>query len=116
MKTVKTVTINPECKSFDRKNFICTHIVNITYTDDTQHNLVMSATNIMNFYSQYINDSLRFHFSLYNDKLLLDILSELYSLGIKKISVILPKEGKLEVALRDRLEKASHRAFKRKFF
>ena len=32
----------------------------------------MSATNIMNFYSQYINDSLRFHFSLYNDKLLLD--------------------------------------------
>mgnify|MGYP003343945727 CR=1 FL=1 len=72
MKTVKTVTINPECKSFDRKNFICTHIVNITYTDDTQHNLVMSATNIMNFYSQYINDSLRFHFSLYNDKLLLD--------------------------------------------
>ena len=72
MKTVKSVSINPECKSFDRKNFVCTHIVNITYTDDTNHKLSMTASDINNFYNEYITDSMRLHFSLYYDKLLLD--------------------------------------------
>lgn len=72
IKKVKSINIDKNCKSFNRKELMCYHVVHITYDNDTKHKLTLSAEAIKNHYEDYITDDLRNHLFFIYDKLLFD--------------------------------------------
>jgi hypothetical protein len=71
-RNIKSVKIDGKCKSFDKKKLMCSHLVHITYNNNTNHKIILTAEDITKNYNEYIKDNLRTHLFFMYDRLLFD--------------------------------------------